>query len=74
MWVRATRKSKSPEEHNTYHPRWDDAHSSPPYVFLVHTPDMQRLHVQVGCRSENSVQFFCSALTKEAAIQIRGME
>jgi hypothetical protein len=47
MWTRSTRKSKSPVKHNSYHPVWEDARSSQPYVFLVHDPDIQKLHVEL---------------------------
>jgi hypothetical protein len=45
MWTRSSRKSKSPTKHNTYHPRWEDAFESTPYVFLV----------QVLCLSRQSI-------------------
>lgn len=38
MWTRSSRKSKSSTKHNTYHPRWEDAFDSAPYVFLVQVP------------------------------------
>ncbi len=47
MWTRPTRKSKSPIKYNTYHPVWQDSHSSQPYVFLLQDPDIQELHVEV---------------------------
>ena len=42
MWTRSSRKSKSSTKHNTYHPRWDDAFDSAPYVFLVQVPSLLR--------------------------------
>jgi hypothetical protein len=47
MWTRSSRKSKSSTKHNTYHPRWEDAFDSAPYVFLVQEPDVQRLHIEL---------------------------
>ena len=47
MWTRPHRKFKSPVIHNTYHPVWDKDGSSKPFIFLVHDPDIQELHIQV---------------------------